>query len=562
MKLLMESQKDTGPKRSSNAARITAGLLTALFTACYAAPSNELQPPEDVAPTAKSCENLMSAKFPNTTLNSARTITTGSLQPSGGKVSFGDLPAFCRVTATVHPVPDSSIGIEVWLPATWNGRYEQVGNHGWAGAIHWEEMVAPLQRGFVTAATDDGHTIAPTAYPYAAGDWAFGHPAKIDDMAWRAVHVLAETAKGMIATYYGKAQAKSYFNGCSDGGREGLLEARDFPADFNGILVGGAGSYWTRMANEQLYAWENLKNGDIQGAAGAAVLQLAEKAAVKQCAKVINGVSDDVITDPRRCDWDPHTLVCKSGQDPAACITARQADALAKDLRPLVDAASGKTLFYGMAPGSELDQVRFKYNESLIPYGLAVYQVAFQDPKWDGSKFDHLTDLPTVDRALGAMNVINPDLSRFEANGGKLIEWQGWDDAVVQPEWITHYYDEVVTETGKGSLEEIQKFFRLFMMPGVGHCGVGPGPDNIGAERQTPVSSDPEHDAVSALVDWVEQGHAPAKIIATKFNATQDPSSGVRLQRPLCPYPAEAVWNGSGKSNEAGSFHCAMVPKQ
>jgi feruloyl esterase len=499
---------------------------------------------------------LLSAKLPNTTIGIAESIPAGTYQPPGSAAAFTDLPAFCRVTATLSPVPDSSIGIEVWLPTTtWNGRYQQVGNHGWGGTIYWSEMAPQLRRGFATGATDDGH-VRLSSNPFDVS-WAFGHPSKIDDFAWRAVHELAEKAKLLITAYYGKHQSYTYFNGCSDGGREGLREAHDFPDDFDGVLFGGAASYWTHAATEQLFMSINLKNSGIQGTSGAVILTLAQNAATKAC-DAADGVVDGLIRDPQRCHWDPHTLICKAGQDQATCITPAQANAIEANVRPVRDPVTGKWVFSGMSRGSEFDQIRFGYNLSLAPFGVSNYQLALNDPTWDGSTFDLHADLPTLDRMLGVMNLTDTDLHPFRETGGKMIQWHGWDDAAFTPGWTIKYYEEVVKGVGRGNLQRVQDFYRLFMLPGVGHCGTGIGPDDIGAENQTAVSSDPEHDAVSALLDWVEHGVAPQKLIATKFN-NNDPTQGIQIQRPICPYPSQAIYNGAGDTSVASSFHCGVI---
>ena len=300
----------------------------------------------------------------------------------------------------------------------------------------------------------------------------------------------------------------------------------------------------------------NLKNSGIQGTSGAAILTLAQNAATRACGEVLGGVADGLIIDPERCHWNPYALVCKAGQDPSTCITPAQAAAIKANEETLRDPVTGRYVFSGMSPGSEFDQIRFGYNNSLAPFGISNYQLALNDPTWDSSTFNLHTDLPTLDQVLGVMNLTDPDLLPFAATGGKLIQWHGWDDAAFTPGWTTKYYEEVVTDTGRGDLKRVQDFYRLFMLPGVGHCGTGIGPDDIGAENQTAVSPDPEHDAVTALLDWVEHGVAPEKFIATKFNTVDVPSSGIQMQRPICPYPAQAIWNGSGNTNEASSFHC------
>jgi feruloyl esterase len=220
---------------------------------------------------------------------------------------------------------------------------------------------------------------------------------------------------------------------------------------------------------------------------------------------------------------------------------------------------TGRYVFSGMSPGSEFDQIRFGWENGLNIFSVANYRIAFNDPTWDGSTFDLHTDLPVLDQALGSINAIEPDLRAFKRTGGKLIEWHGWDDAAFTPGWTVKYYGQVVDKTGHGELKEVQDFYRLFMMPGVGHCGTGVGPDDIGGENQTAVSHDPEHDVVSALEAWVEDGTAPEKLIATKFNVVDDPTSGINMERPICPYPSEATYKGSGNTNDASNFVCTRT---
>jgi feruloyl esterase len=501
------------------------------------------------------CESLLSLKLPSTLINSAQSIAAGTYQPPGSATAFTNLPAFCRVTATVSTVPDSSIGIEVWLPtATWNGKYQQSGNHGFGGTFYWTEMTRQLQRGYATGITDDGHSLGGFNV-----SWAFGHPQKIVDLAWRAVHELAEKSKLIISAFYGRPQRYAYMNACSDGGREAMKEAQMFPRDFDGIIAGGAAIWWTHAATEQLVMSINLQKAGIQGASGNAVLNLAQTAATAAC-DAQDGVVDGLINDPRRCHWDPTTLVCKAGQDPSTCFTPAQAAAIKANSETLRDPVTGQWIFSGQSVGSEFDQIRFGADAGLAPFGIANYQLALNDPNWNGSTFDLHTDLPILDRELGIINATDPDLAAFKRAGGKLIEWHEWDDFAFTPGATVKYYEQVVDETGHGKLENVQDFYRLFVLPGVGHCSSATtdiGPDNIGAENQTAASPDPQHDIVSALEAWVEKGTAPSQLIATQYNNPTDPTQGIKRQRPICPYPSEAVYKGSGSVNDASSFVCA-----
>jgi feruloyl esterase len=246
-------------------------------------------------------------------------------------------------------------------------------------------------------------------------------------------------------------------------------------------------------------------------------------------------------------------MVCKAGTSTDDCITKAQADALAANIRPVVDPVTKALIFPGMTRASEFDYLRSQYGEGANKFAVSHYGLAANDPKWDPATFDLHKDAARLDKVMGAMNTIDPDLRPFQARGGRMMEFHGWNDDAFKPEWTTEYYNRVVAKVGKGSAAEVQKFYRLFMLPGVGHCGGGAGPNNFGQETQTAVSDDPEHDAVSALMAWVEHGTAPQKLIATGYKGG-DSKQGVSMQRPLYPYPAEAVWNGKGDTNVAASF--------
>ena len=325
--------------------------------------------------------------------------------------------------------------------------------------------------------------------------WAIGKPERLTDYASRAVHELAEKAKSSIKAYYGRTQEYAYYNGCSMGGANGMKAAQMYPNDFNGI-----------------------------------------------------------ISNPSRCTWSTSSLVCKSGQDPTTCITTSQAAALTANVSPILDPDTGAEYFPGLPRGSEHDQLHFGWTNSLSFAGLAAYQIALQDATWNGSTFDFRRDTPIAERMLASVNAIDPDLSAFRKAGGKLIQWHTWDDSQFAPEYQLRYYEQVAGRMG--GAETTGDFYRLFMMPAQGHCaGSGDGPSNIGAENQIAVSNDAEHDVVTALETWVSQGVAPKVLIASRYK-NNDPKQGIDMQRPLCPYPLEAVYKGSGNTNVAANFYC------
>lgn len=544
--------------RSQSVLRTGASVVAlAALTACG---DGDDAPAPAQAPFAAAvdCTTLASARWPDTEIESAEQIPAGTFQPPGSATAFTHLPSFCRVVAVTHPVPDSRIRMEIWLPTTtWNGKYEQVGTHSWGGTIYWNKMVLPLRRGYATAATDDGHT-AP-GIGFAGGfdvSWAFGHPEKVVDTAWRGVHETAVKAKQLIAQYYGRPHRQAYYLGCSSGGRNGMKSAQVHPDDFDGIVAGGAAQNWTGTALQMLLYTQRAKATGITNDPNTSALALLQKATVAAC-DGLDGLTDGIITDPRQCTFSPRSLVCTAGQDPATCITGAQADALVANAQTL-SYTNGQVVAEGLMPGSEFDQLRFNLPaQDVYPY--ANISLGLNDPTWDRSTFDLDTDGPRVASTLQVMNALDPHLSAFKAAGGKLIQYHGWGDAAFPPTQITRYYDSVVAETGNGNLSSVQDFYRLFMVPGAGHClNAGPGPDNIGGDNQTPVALDADHDLLTALEDWVEKGIRPERLIATQLNdrSNTDPNTGIVRQRPLCAYPAVAVYNGTGAPQDASSFRC------
>jgi len=510
--------------------------------------------PAETFAAATSCESLRSLRLQNVEITAAQAVPAATYQPVGSTASFSSLPAFCRVTASLAPVPGSKIGIELWLPSTaWNGRYQQLGQNGWGSAFstYWGSMAPHLRNGYAIAITDGGH--AATAVTDAT--WAIGFPERIVDFAYRATHETAVASKAIIKGFYGKSAVYSYFNGASTGGRDGLMSAQKFPTDFNGVLAGSALINWTRVATQKLYASQQLLKAGIQGAAGASLLDLARKSAIAAC-DADDGISDGILRDPRSCRWDPHALLCHAGQDSSSCLTSLQADALTTVLSPLRDPVTLEYLYPGYLHGFENDWTGFGYVNGTPAHAATVYKIALGQPDWDASTFDVHSDLPLVEATLGFMNADQQaDLSAFRQAGGKLIQYHGWQDAVTMPERIVQYYEEVRNRTTGGDLAAEQSFYRLFMMSGVGHGGAGEGAWHFGAIAQQAVAGDAEHDAVLALRNWVEKGAAPEKFVATKFQ-DGDVTKPVMLQRLMCPYPRQAVYRGSGETQSADSFYC------
>ena len=460
---------------------------------------------------------------------------------------------FCRVVGVATPTADSHIGFEIWLPpaSSWNGKYQQEGSGGSSGSIGQGSMVEPLEAGYATLATDNGH-VTPADAPNGGSDnsWALGHPEKMVDFAWRAVHVSSVAAKDVIEKFYGRKAAEAYFVGCSTGGRQALMEATRFPADFDGIVAGAPAWRWTYQMTGAIWnTMPALKDPSALTDESAAILN---RAAIKVCDK-LDGVEDGIISDPRRCDFDPKAIQCKAGET-GGCLTPVQVDA-AQRIYEGAHKSDGTRIFAGYARGSEAPWARVwagKYpgGSSWDFWRYAVSQDAnISTTSFD---FDKDTDKMINGKLLGSSMSDNynakPDLTGFERRGGKLIQYHGWADNMVSSFVSVDFYNQVVAKTGKARADG---FYRLFMAPGVNHCGGGPGPFNFGGASPA-MNHDPQHDVVAALDTWVTEKKAPAFLIGTHLDQNKKPDR----TRPICPYPLEAKYKGAGDINEAGSFEC------
>jgi feruloyl esterase len=491
-----------------------------------------------VAGFAADCESLASLKLSNTTITMASPVQAGAFTPPapgrGGRGGnpFETLPAFCRVAATLAPTSDSDIKVEVWLPLSgWNGKYLAVGNGGWAGTISYSAMADALRRGYATSSTDTGHSTP-------GGSFVTGHPEKFVDFAYRSVHEMAVVAKAVTNAFYRSAPRYSYWNGCSTGGRQGLSEAQRFPDDFDGIIAGAAANPRTHLgAWHMAIAHAALK--DPASFVPPAMYPVIHQAVLDKC-DALDGVKDGLITNPPACHFDPSVLACK-GDSTAACLTAPQVDAVRKFLAPLKHPRTGEEIFPGWEPGSELGWGVLAAGPDAVAVTLDHFRyVVFNDPKWDWRTFDIEKDLPLAVKVdNNTVNAIDPNLTRFQSRGGKLLLFHGWSDPNVAPQASVRYYESVVKAMGGPA--KTSEWTRLFMVPGMGHCGGGEGPNTF--------------DMVTALEQWVEKGAAPERIIASRVV-----DGKVVRTRPLCPHPRVAVYNGSGSTDDATNFSCRVSP--
>jgi feruloyl esterase len=489
----------------------------------------------------------------DTTITTAQSVLAGTFTPPEGK-AIEKLPAFCRVAGVIKPSKDSQIQFEVWMPSSgWNGKFHGVGNGGFAGSINFSGMGTAVSHGYATASTDTGHH--GTAID---ASWALGHPEKIVDFGYRAIHETAEKAKALIRAFYGEQPRRSYFSSCSNGGREALMEAQRFPEDYDGIIAGAPANFWTHLLTQALWDIQATMQ-DPASYIPARKLPAIEAAALARC-DALDGVKDGVIDDPRRCDFDPAELLCKE-MESDSCLTAPQVTAL-KKIYAGPKTSGGQPIMPGFPPGGETGLggwaawITGPAPGKSTQYALGTgffSNMMFNNAAWDFHTFNLDRDVKAADDKMAPiLNATDPDLTAFKDRGGKLILYHGWSDAAIPAGNSINYYQSVLAKMGAASTAE---FVRLYMVPGMQHCGGGPAPAAFGQLDVGP--GDAQHSMNAALERWVEEGTAPAAVIATQFKSWMDPASGIARTRPLCPFPEVAQWKGSGSTDEASNFVCS-----
>ena len=485
------------------------------------------------AQTAKAapCESLSSISLNNASITSAQSVPAGTFTPPvnapPSAAQFGGLPEFCRITATLAPSPDSVIRIEIWMPVSgWNGKLQAVGNGGWAGVISYSALAAAVAGGYAASSTDTGHQGNTASF-------AVGHPEKLVDMSYRAVHEMTVQAKNIVTAYYGNAPRLSFWNGCSTGGRQGITEAAKYPADFDGIVAGAAAIHWVNLHVARM-TLNRYANRSADSSIPPAKYPVIHDAVLQAC-DALDGVKDGVIENPARCHFNPAVLACK-GADGPACLTPAQVETARAIYAPVKNPQTGTELRPALLqPGSELNWATLMGPEPMS-YTQELYKyLVYEDPNWDWHHFNPATD---IDRAFqsdrGQLNFTDADLRPFFRHGGKLLMYHGWSDQQVTPLGSVDYFNEVVAKTDSGV---VGKSIQLYMVPGMNHCSGGPGTDGF--------------DKMAAMEAWVAKGAAPDQIIAAHRTA-----GNVDRTRPLCPYGKVATYNGSGSTEEAANFTC------
>jgi hypothetical protein len=513
----------------------------------------------------QSCEGLAQLELPGAKIVSAQTVAAGAFTPPsnmspwivGDPSFYKALPAFCRVVVEAKPSPDSSIKIEVWMPLNamkeggWNGKLQGQGNGGFAGEIGYHGLGSAMQQGYATVSTDTGHSGEGTE-----ASWALGHPEKVADFGYRGIHEMTRVARVMVKAFYGKDPRHSYFAGCSNGGRQALMEAQRFPEDYDGILAGAPANFFTHLLTKALADAQatTLDAGSyIPSSKLPAIAQAVNAACDAQ-----DGVADGIVNDPRKCNFDPGLMLCKEG-DSEKCLTTAQVTTL-KKLYEGPNDAKGRKIFPGYLPGAEEGRGGWATwitgaapGKSLLFAFSGGYfsNMVYEKTDWNYKDASvEQAEKAADEKTAQSLNATEANLVAFKARGGKLILYHGWNDPAISALNTVNYYNDVINRM-RG--QEPEAFVRLYMVPGMQHCSGGTGPDSFG---QGGGAKDAQHNVAVALEEWVEKGIAPNAIVATKYEGG-DAAKGAKMTRPLCPYPQMAKYKGKGDTNDAGNFVCA-----
>ncbi len=465
---------------------------------------------------ADSCTKLASLKLENGKVDLAELVAAGAFVPPASPFgappgvvpsSFKNMPAFCRVRATLTPTPDSDIKIEVWMPArNWNGKLDGIGNGVWAGSISYFEMAAPLSRGYAVAATDTGHIGTGIDIK-----WGAGHPEKVADFGYRAVHEMTVKAKALIVAYYKKKPERSYWTSCSTGGRQGLMEAYRFPHDYDAISAMDPANPMTDLMVGSLWTgYVAMK--DAAHAVSQSKLAAVHKAYIDKC-DAVDGLKDGIVSDPESCAFDPKLVQCKA-KDGDDCLTKAQVETMRAVYQGPKDPRTGAQIFPGFTPGSELQVGMLMSGPQ--PFMVAtsyMRDIVFKDPNWNFKSFDYDKDATKArEAAAGVLDVPADGLKKFFEDGGKLFMAHGWSDGLIPAENTVSFYKAMLGSIdAKAAAHQV----RLFMIPGMGHCTGG----------DAPYAFDP----LRVLEFWAEDDVAPDRIVASR------PAAGGMFGAPPAP---------------------------
>jgi feruloyl esterase len=520
----------------------------ALLAACGG--GGDDPPPTTAAPAAPAaCDTASLAAavgLQGATLRSATAVPAGSYTPPGSG-ALANLPAFCRLEASATPTSDSLINFQVWVPqgSAWNGKLVTTGNGGYSPALSYGDMAYALRQGYAAVGGDTGHQSTDPNEMF----WGVGHPEKIRDWGSRSIHAITVPAKQLVAGLRGEAIKRAYYYGCSTGGHQAYAQLQRYPEDFDGVVAGAPGNNRTRLNVEFLHRFLSNRAPNTNGpliltAAKAATITTA---AVAAC-DALDGVTDGVMEDPRACTFNVDTMLCASGQT-TGCLTADEIGVAKKIYAGPKNPRTNAQLYPGLPPGTEAGWSG--YWGGAEPVRADYWRLwVFGNPQWNWWSFDYDRDVTYAEAVVGPLvDQTSVDLAAFKARGGKAIVYQGWADPVVNAVDTIAYAERL--RTAQGSQAAMDSFFRLFLVPGMGHCSGGSGTGHFGNQGGPSPVVNADRDVLMALDRWVEQGTAPDQIVASRVV-----SGNTVRTRPLCPYPKKATYRGQGSTDDAANFTC------
>ncbi|MDX3904526.1 MAG: tannase/feruloyl esterase family alpha/beta hydrolase [Pigmentiphaga sp.] len=503
--------------------------------------------PEPPGSVARACqaEDFADVQIAGARITGVSSIPAGTYRPADSRQDLDGLPAFCRIDAVATPTASSQINFQLWVPegAAWNGKLVATGNGGYSPALSYGDMAYAMRQGYAVLGGDTGHQTEDML-------WGVNNPEKIIDWGTRSINAITTSGKQLLTELRGTAASRAYFLGCSTGGHQGFAEAQRYPEDFDGIIAGAPGNNRTALNIEFMWRFRSNRptNDNLTQFLTPAKLRLITDRAVAAC-DALDGVTDGVIDDPRACTadkFDVASLQCTGG-DAADCLTADQLAAARNIYQGPRNPRTNAQLYPGWPVGSESGWSGYMGSTEPVRADFWRYWV-FDDPQWNWWTFDFDRDVSYAYAKIAPLvDQTSADLSAFKAAGGKLMIYHGWSDPVVSAYDSIGYYDRVLA--AQGSRTALDEFYRLFLVPGMGHCSGGPGATSLRAEGDA--APDPSRDLLAAMDRWVEQGTPPDDFVAARMAA-----GSVQRTRPLCPYPTQAVYGGSGDPNDAANYAC------
>jgi feruloyl esterase len=504
-------------------------------------------------------------------------VNFASYVPGGTNLTLADNPSscgatsqsvsadVCRVAMAVATSNSSEITLEAWFPRNYTGRFLSTGNGGLSGCecpilysfvklilifytgIQYYDMAYTTGFGFATVGANNGHNGT-------SGEPFYHHPEVLEDFAYRSIHTGVVIGKKLTKMFYEEGFNKSYYLGCSTGGRQGFKSVQKYPNDFDGVVAGAPAFNFANLISWSAHFYPITGPPGSDTYLSPAMWKVAHDEIIRQCDQ-IDGAKDGIIEDPSLCNPIMETIICKPGASSDNCLSAAQAKTVREVLYPLYG-VNGTLLYPRMQPGSEVLAAPIMYNGQPFAYSTDWYRyVVYNDPNWNGTTFDVQDAAAALAQNPYNIQTWDADLTPFRKSGGKVLTYHGLQDQLISSENSKLYYARVAETMGMPP-EELDEFYRFFQISGMGHCGGGDGAYGIGNGLATYSGKDPENNVLMAMVQWVEKGIAPETVRGAKF--ANGPGSTVEYSRKHCRYPRRNVFKGPGNYTDENAWECVV----